>query len=155
MSERPTPMNMQEATWALLVMSSKLVTIMQKADKARRKNASNGHHCDYRAALDAVTDIAKFSLEESRPIAKFYRNLEIENERKLEETERQLAERDAQLEVARTALAKIANMHPFSDNSIELRTAREALARIDANSPAHPPTVGCGEGSNDAKGKKE
>jgi hypothetical protein len=39
--------------------------------------------------------------------------------------ERKLAE-------ARTALEDIATLAPFSDNSIELRKAREALARIDA-----------------------
>ena len=52
--------------------------------------------------------------EELHIINKSHRNLE-----------RKLAE-------ARTALEDIATLAPFSDNSIELRKAREALARIDA-----------------------
>jgi len=61
---------------------------------------------------------------------------------------RSTKERDearGQLAEARTALELIADSHDAPQND---EYAREALARIDANRPAHPPTVGCGEGSN-------
>jgi len=73
--------------------------------------------------------------------AEFAEELEQENQ----ELRDQLAERDAQLAEARTALELIADSHDAPQND---EYAREALARIDANRPAHPPTVGCGEGSN-------
>jgi len=137
MSERPTPMCNREQF---------------HRDNGHAREHSIVVSVEFARSLERQLAERDAQLAAMAGLAEYWKTWERETGIKRDEAVRlylrSTKERDearGQLAEARTALELIADSHDAPQND---EYAREALARIDANRPAHPPTVGCGEGSN-------